>query len=246
LHDRSMYIQTADMAMKTSQRYSKFYSLTGSNQILTIWVFIESVFSKEELMDPFTLLPEKKIALNGEIAKKFLELGIPSFRAACEYVHKLPYGYNSDRDDSMILFKQGIGTCTTKHAVIATLARELGLPIVKNIGIYAMTEILVTGTAAILGKHNLPYLPMIHCFLVYDRFRVDITEGNDNGKNGPIDQLIYSVAVQPNIPAKEEYLIYRNALKGKILKRKEFEGVELKTILLAREEGLALLKANLH
>jgi hypothetical protein len=27
---------------------------------------------------------------------------------------------------------------------------------------------------------------------------------------------------------------------------KEFEGVELKTILLAREEGLALLKDNLH
>jgi len=197
-------------------------------------------------MDSFTLLPEKDIDRDGDISKIFLDRGIQSFRAACEYVHKLPYGYNSDRDDSMILFKEGYGSCTTKHAVVATLALELGLPIMKHIGIYAMTEVLVTGTAAILEKHKLPYLPMIHCFLAYNRFRVDLTEGNANGKNGPIDRLIFTIPVQPNIPAKEEYLIYRNALKEHILKRKEFEGVELKTILLAREEGLALLKANLH
>lgn len=197
-------------------------------------------------MDPLRVFPDRKIAPCGDIAKKFKELGIASFKAACEYVHNLPYGYNSNRDDIMILFREGLGSCTTKHAVIATLALELGLPIAKNIGIYAMTEELVSGTAAILGKHTLPYLPMAHCFLVYDRYRVDLTEGNANGKNGPIDQLIVTAPVQPNIPAKEEYLIYRNALKDSILKRKEFQNVKLKTILLAREEGLALLKANLN
>ena len=46
----------------------------------------------------------------------------------------MPYGYNSDRDDLLILFREGFGSCTTKHAVIATLAGELGLPVVKNIG----------------------------------------------------------------------------------------------------------------
>jgi hypothetical protein len=207
---------------------------------------IESVLNQEKPMDSFTLFPEKEIDRAGHISKEFLDRGIRSFKAACEYVHNLPYGYNSDRDDSMILFKEGYGSCTTKHAVIAMLAQELGLPILKNIGIYAMTEVLVTGTAAILGKHKLPYLPMIHCFLAYDRFRVDLTEGNANGKNGPIDRLIFTIPVQPNIPAKQEYLIYRNALKEHILERREFEGVELKTILLAREEGLALLKDNLH
>ena len=196
-------------------------------------------------MDPFTVFPDPKIDAKGAIATQFIDLGIPSFRAACAYVHKLPYGYNSDRDDIMILFKEGHGSCTAKHAVIATLARELGLPIVKNIGIYAMTEELVTGTRAILEKYALPYLPMIHCFLVYERFRVDLTEGNANGKNGPIDRLLVTMEVPPDIPAKAEYLLYRNALKDSILKRREFAGAELKTILQAREEGLALLKANL-
>lgn len=196
-------------------------------------------------MDPFNLLPEKKIEPAGDISKKFLQLGIDSFQAACGYVHHLPYGYNSDRDDGMILFKEGCGSCTSKHAVIATLAEESGLPVAKNIGIYAMTEALVSGTAAILEKYDLPYLPMIHCFLVYDRYRIDLTEGNANGKNGPIERLLYTAAVQPNIPAKDEYLIYRDALKNEILRRPEFRAVELKTILLAREEGLKLLKDNL-
>lgn len=196
-------------------------------------------------MDQFRLLPEKEIVPGGDISQKFLHLGITSFQSACEFVHKLPYGYNSDRDDGMILFKEGFGSCTTKHAVIATLAQELGLPVVKHIGIYAMSEVLVTGTAVILAKYDLPYLPMIHCFLVCNSYRVDLTEGNFNGKNGPIDQLLYMEAVQPDIPAKEEYLIYRKALKNDILKRPEFKAVELKTVLMAREEGLAVLKANL-
>ena len=32
-----------------------------------------------------------------------------------------------------------MGSCTTKHAVIATLGEKLNLSVAKNIGIYAMT-----------------------------------------------------------------------------------------------------------
>lgn len=86
---------------------------------------------------------------------------------------------------------------------------------------------------------------MIHCFLAYEHYRVDLTEGNANGKNGPIDRLLVTAKVTPNISAKEEYLIYRNALKEDILKREEFGDVGLKTVLMAREQGLALLKSKL-
>jgi hypothetical protein len=61
-----------------------------------------------------------------------LSLGIKSFIDACQYVHEVPYGYNTNRDELMILFKENMGTCTTKHAVIATLALELSLPIEKK------------------------------------------------------------------------------------------------------------------
>jgi len=197
-------------------------------------------------MDNLIVFPDKVITKAGIISVEFQSRGIRSFLGACRYVHELPYGYNSDRDDLMILFKEEMGTCTTKHAVIATLAAELGLPITRGVGIYPMTEAIVTGTNKILAEYSLPYVPMIHCFLEYELYRVDLTEGNRNGKNRPIDDFLYTDRVEATISAKDEYMIYRKALSQVILKRAELKGVDIKRILHAREEGLKLLKANLQ
>ena len=146
----------------------------------------------------------------------------------------------------MILFKENRGSCTTKHAVVSTLATELGIAIDKHIGIYAMTEALVAGTQNILDRYKLPYLPMVHCFLVFADHRVDLSLGNQNGKNGPIDDFLYTEKVIANIPGKVEYLLYRRALNEHILTRPEFHDINLITILKAREEGLALLRASIR
>ena len=196
-------------------------------------------------MDSIDILPDKTISPEGRISGVFLELGINSFKDACQYVHGLPYGYNSDRDDIMILFAEKMGSCTTKHAVIATLAQELGLSLEKTIGIYAMTEAIVTGTDAILDRYELPYIPMVHCFLESGTYRVDLTEGNRNGKNCSIEEFLFVQNVIPNIAAKDEYLLYRQALKDVILAREELQGIELKRVLQAREEGVALLRAHI-
>ncbi len=196
-------------------------------------------------MDNFKVFPDKRIAEYGPISKVFVDLGITSFLEACRYVHELPYGYNSNRDDLMILFTEKKGTCTTKHAVIGTLAQELALTVHKNVGIYAMTEAFVSGTNTLLDEFHLPYIPMLHCFLVYGKFRVDLTEGNSNGKKRTIEEFLHVQQVAPNIYAKDEYLLYRKALKDVVLKRTELLGVEFKHILHCREEGLKLLKANL-
>jgi hypothetical protein len=196
-------------------------------------------------MDSLNVFPDRAITGAGPVSKAFLDLGIRSFRQACRYVHELPYGYNWDRDDLMILFKEKMGTCSTKHAVIGVLAAELGLPITRGVGIYAMTEAVVTGTNKILTEYRLPYVPMIHCFLEHGDHRVDLTEGNRNGKNKSIDDFLFADRVEPTISAKDEYLIYRKALNEVILKRPELEGTEIKRVLHAREEGLKLLKANL-
>jgi hypothetical protein len=188
-------------------------------------------------VNPYETFPEKPISGPGPMKAAFLARGIQSFHAACAFVHGLPYGYNSDRDDPMILFKEGKGSCTTKHAVIAALALELGLPVAKHIGIYAMTEALVTGTQALLETFQLPYVPMVHCFLACN--------GNRNGKNRAIDAFLHTEAVAPHISAKEEYLRYRTALENLLATRDELRGVKLKTVLKVREMGLALLKANI-
>lgn len=85
---------------------------------------------------------------------------------------------------------------------------------------------------------------MLHCFLVYGEHRVDLTEGNNNGKNRSIEDFLYTEMVIANISEKDEYRLYRKALKDRILTKNELNGIDLKQILHAREEGLALLKAN--
>lgn len=196
-------------------------------------------------MEHYSVFPDKAITTDSTISKTFFDLGITGFREACRYVHELPYGYNSNRDDLMILFKENMGSCTTKHAVIATLAAELEIAINKSIGIYAMNDDLVTGTRNILETYNLPYLPMVHCFIEFGSHRVDLSEGNRNGKNGPINEFLYTEKVAACISAKDEYLLYRNALTNRILTRPELQGIYMKTILKAREEGLALLRDNI-
>ena len=55
-------------------------------------------------MDKLTVFPDRPIAKAGIVSEKFLSLDIDRFIGACRYVHELPYGYNTNRDDLMILF----------------------------------------------------------------------------------------------------------------------------------------------
>ena len=49
-------------------------------------------------------------------------------------------------------------------------------------------------------------------FLVYDRFRVDLSEGNLNGKSGSVDNFLFTCKVAPDISSRDEYPLYRQAL----------------------------------
>lgn len=195
-------------------------------------------------MEPYTIFPNAAVSGRGIISRQFTAQGIDTFLDACRFVQALPYGYNSNRDDRLILFKERMGSCTTKHAVIAELAAETGLSIHKTIGIYAMTEAIVSGTGKICRSHSLPYIPMVHCFLDFQGRRVDLTQGNHNGKNSPIDTFLFTEKVTPNISAKDEYRLYRRVLQDRLLQRKELRDIPVKRILTARQEGIELLKAK--
>ncbi len=195
-------------------------------------------------MDSYEKLPDAKIKSKGEISKKFLELGINTFKEACLYVHNIEYGYNTNYDDKFIFFKEKKGSCTSKHAVIAGLAEELNIPLSKHVGIYKFTEEISTGTKEILKKYKIPYVPMIHCFLVYRDYLFDLTEGNCNGKNISIEEFIHEEKVDPFITQKDEYLLFKKVIKEKIIPSNEMEGIKERTILKAREEAIILIKEN--
>lgn len=196
-------------------------------------------------MDSYIHLPDAEINDSGVISRIFLKNGIKSFKDACMYVHEMDYGYNSNYDDELILFKEKKGTCTSKHGTIAGLAEELGIPLYKNVGIYKFTEEISSGTDEILKKYDIPYIPMVHCFLVYKNYKFDLTEGNNNGKKTSIEKFIHQEQVKPFISRKDEYLILKRVLKEIILPSNEMKGVKEKSLLKARLEAVNLLKENM-
>lgn len=198
-------------------------------------------------MDSYDLLPDAPILGNiGEFSQKFLDLGVTSFRDACLYVHNLEYGYNSDKDNNWILFKEMKGSCTTKHAVIATLAQELGIPLHKHVGVYKFTEEICEGASKITKKYKLPYVPMVHCFLVHENHRFDLTEGNFNGKKTSIEEFIHEERVIPFITRVDEYNLYKDIVAKYVLTSNEMKGVKKHTILKGREEAIDLLHKNIE
>jgi hypothetical protein len=80
------------------------------------------------ILDPISVLPDAKLSARWKISAKFLELGVASFQGACQLVRHLPYGYNSDRDDPMALFREKMGTCTTKHGASALRKPRILIP----------------------------------------------------------------------------------------------------------------------
>ena len=99
-------------------------------------------------------------------------------------------------------------TCTNKHGIISRLAGELNLEVYKNLGFYRLNDEIVTGVNKIIESYGLSFIPQIHCFLEYKNYRVDLTEGNCNGKNKTIEDYDFVVRVKPDLTHQEHEAYY--------------------------------------
>ena len=187
-------------------------------------------------MHPINVLPDVEIQDCGEVSRIFLEREITSFQAACRAVKAMPYGPNSNSADSLLLFEEGRGTCSTKHGAIARLAKEQTLPIYKNLGFYRLNDTIVTGVNQLLQSYGLSFVPQIHCFLEYKNYRVDLTEGNCNGKNQTIDGYDFVVSVKPDPSYEEKQSCYLMYLRRYFEFAPELEAVGEEKVLKILEE----------
>ncbi|AFY31485.1 hypothetical protein [Calothrix sp. PCC 7507] len=164
-------------------------------------------------MNSIELLPNINIQHKGVVSEKFLELGIITLCEACYWVKNLPYGLNSKNENSLIIFAENCGTCTTKHGVIARLAQELEIDLYKNLGFYQLNDEIVTGINDIIQPYGLNYIPEIHCFLEYNSTKIDLTAGNCNGKNKTIQDYDFVVRVNPDLTPEENESYYISYLE---------------------------------
>ena len=63
---------------------------------------------------------------------------------------------------------EGRGTCSTKHALLADLARENRRHVALVLGIYEMDEDNTQEIGTVLDRNGLPCVPEAHCYLVHE------------------------------------------------------------------------------
>jgi hypothetical protein len=147
-------------------------------------------------MQSFEALPNFRLQPGGEVAAQFLAQGITDFHSAARYVHQLPYGRVSDRANCHLVLREGRGTCSAKHALLAELATEQGADIALTLGIYAMTGRNTPGVGAVLEQYHLSYLPEAHCYLTHNGTRIDVTRSGVEPVE-PITSFLYEETITP-------------------------------------------------
>jgi hypothetical protein len=149
------------------------------------------------VFDPLLVLPSAPIEPGcGPVGEEFLARGVTTLRAAAVWLHVAPYGMN-DADGPLAVFRDGYGTCETKHIAAVTLARELGVALEWIWGLYGLDDSVMDGAGAVLGKAGIPFVPNIHCFVRFDGRYVDLTEGNCTGKRGLIEEYRSLAEAEP-------------------------------------------------
>ncbi|HJQ28407.1 MAG TPA: hypothetical protein VJ827_03650 [Rubrobacter sp.] len=116
------------------------------------------------------------------------------FHAAARYVRRLPYGRNSDRSDYEVVLAERRDTYSTKHALLAALAREHDRPVELLLGVYVLNGENTPGVGQILRRHGLDGIPQAHCYLAFYGARVDMTRAESTA---PVEDFLHGGTIEP-------------------------------------------------
>jgi hypothetical protein len=184
-------------------------------------------------------LPCARLVGDGAVTRRFRDRGITDFAAAARYVQLLPYGRTSSRDDVALVLTEGRGTCSTKHALLAALAGELGLDVVLTLGIYEMSEANTPGVGPVLARHGLASIPEAHCYLVSDGRRIDVTRNVEGAE--PITAFLHEEPIRIDQIGAYKVELHRRVLVDWTSRDPEAQGRTLNELWAIREECIASL-----
>jgi hypothetical protein len=180
-------------------------------------------------------LPNFPLDAGRPLGREFAALGLCSYRDAARHVHSLPYGRNSDRSDWRLVLKEGRGTCSTKHALLADLARENLRHVVLVLGVYDMDEGNTPGIGTVLERHGITCVPEAHCFLAHEGARVDLTR--EEGGAEQVESFPHEEEIEPHQIGEYKVRAHREFVRRWAAER----GLDPELVWQAREECIAAL-----
>lgn len=150
----------------------------------------------------------------GAVLKEVQQHGFNSFLKFAEFIRQLPYGRPTYANDILVPVKEGRGTCSSKHRLLAVVAHECGCPEIKLIvGLYEMSDQNTPGVGAVLAQKELDSVPEAHCYLQLDNQRYDFT-GLDSGISSPFETLLQESIVSPKHLYEVKLALHQKAMRA--------------------------------
>lgn len=119
---------------------------------------------------------EYKLKSKDKLTELIISNGIDSWNKLTKYIKNLPYGRNENRTDFGLVLSEKKGTCSSKHALLKTIADLNNVPDIDLvIGIYRMTELNTPKIGKELTINSIEFIPEAHCYLKINGKRVDLT-----------------------------------------------------------------------
>ncbi len=181
-------------------------------------------------------LPGFRLETTGRLRSSFRALEVEDFRQAAGYVRDLPYARNSDRSDFFLVLTERRGTCSTKHALLAALAREHGVDVELRLGVYLMDGTNTPGVAGVLEARGLAGLPEAHCYLAYRGERVDVT----GVESDTVKEFLYEESIEPDQIGAYKLDLHRRFLRTWATERR----LDPERVWRVREECIGALSAR--
>lgn len=136
-------------------------------------------------------LPNFNLTGGQPVSDEFIKKDIKTFHNAVRFIHNLPYGRNKTPQNIASIIKEGMGTCSTKHACLKTLAEENEIHSIRlSLCIFSMNKKNTPDVEEVLSTYRLSYILEAHTCLCYDNERYDFTFPGTNKKTWEPDILI--------------------------------------------------------
>jgi hypothetical protein len=181
-----------------------------------------------------------RISGGSALCEEVRSLGFDFFEHLAEHVRKLPYGRTSNAQDPLALLRQGRGTCSAKHQLLAAVAQDCGHSEVQlTVGIYEMSEDNTPGVGTVLNAASLTSIPEAHCYLSIEGERFDFT-GLSAGSLSPFAALLAEYSVSPTNLSHVKAELHQEAIAAWASDR----GISQEAAWAIREACIAALAAN--
>ena len=174
------------------------------------------------------------------ISELLKEKEIHTFHDACNFISKLPYARNKNKNDLASILIDNCGTCSTKHAILKKLADENEVKEIKLfIGIFKLQRSYSNKLDSVFDKHNLEYIPEAHCYLKIENEYFDFTTLNSKPSDF-INELMDEIEIRPEQIGDFKIDYHKSFIKD-LLNKNQLPGYSFDEIWKIREDCIQAL-----